>query len=200
MNSIKYALIFAAGFGVGIAATYKTVKKYYEQIAQEEIDSVKERYGRGHIESEPVDEENTEETVNLYKKIIGEEDYKDYSEISRKPPEEKTQKEEVSEEVTSVRTEKYLIPETDFMNREDEGYDYATLHYYSKDGIVVDDNGEPVVDVEEKIGFSSLARFGEFESDAIYIRNEKYKCDYEVLLELGDFEETQFGPAYIGGE
>ena len=42
----KNVLIFAAGAAIGSAVTWKLIKTKYEQIANEEIESVKEFFGR----------------------------------------------------------------------------------------------------------------------------------------------------------
>lgn len=43
---MKYFIAFVAGGALGSLATWMFVKKKYEQIAQEEIDSVKEVYSK----------------------------------------------------------------------------------------------------------------------------------------------------------
>ena len=43
-NLLNNVLIFAAGVGIGSVVTWKIVKTKYDQIIQEEIDSVKEAF------------------------------------------------------------------------------------------------------------------------------------------------------------
>ena len=45
-NKTVFVLAFIIGTATGVAGTYNYVKKKYEQIAQEEIDSVKEIFSR----------------------------------------------------------------------------------------------------------------------------------------------------------
>ena len=47
MSKTSFAM-FLAGATVGAAATWLCLKRYYEQIAQEEIDSVKAAFRGGH--------------------------------------------------------------------------------------------------------------------------------------------------------
>ena len=54
------AVIFTVGAIIGSAVTYKMLKTKYENIAQEEIDSVKEVFSRMHSES--ANEEEAEES------------------------------------------------------------------------------------------------------------------------------------------
>ena len=51
-------VIFATGAVVGSLATWQFVKKKYEQLAQEEIDSVKEAF---KVNSQQVDQPEVEE-------------------------------------------------------------------------------------------------------------------------------------------
>ena len=45
-NKIINVVLFTAGAAIGSVVTWTFIKKKYEQIAQEEIDSVKEEYSR----------------------------------------------------------------------------------------------------------------------------------------------------------
>ena len=65
---------------------------------------------------------------------------------------------------------------------ENEEYDTISLTLYS-DGILADDADKPIDDVDEVIGKGSLEHFGEYEDDSIFVRNDKLKCDYEVLID-----------------
>lgn len=46
MNKSLYFIVFVAGAVAGSVATWQCTKKIYEQMAQEEIDSVKETFSR----------------------------------------------------------------------------------------------------------------------------------------------------------
>lgn len=65
---------------------------------------------------------------------------------------------------------------------ENEEYDTISLTLYS-DGILADDADKPIDDVDEVIDKESLEHFGEYEDDSIFVRNDKLKCDYEVLID-----------------
>ena len=55
-----------------------------------------------------------------------------------------------------------------------------TLLYY-KDHVLTDEDNNIIEDIDDVIGFDSLTRFGEFEDDTVYVRNDKYRVDYEVI-------------------
>ena len=42
---------------------------------------------------------------------------------------------------------------------------------------------EPVEDVDDVVGIESLDHFGEWEDDSVFVRNDKYKTYYEILLD-----------------
>ena len=179
-NAIKSLMIFAVGGAVGSVTTWIFVKKKYERIAQEEIDSVKEVFARRKEEehTEPVEEpepfEPTEEELEENLELVGQyytvtDDTLDYS----KP---------------------YVIPPTEF--GEKEGYDEISLVYYA-DNILVDDDNTLLEDVENVVGFDSLTHFGEYEDDSVFVRNDRLKCDYEILLDLRKYSDVLKQKPYL---
>ena len=84
---MKYFIAFVAGGALGSLATWMFVKKKYEQIAQEEIDSVKEVYSKRKPKTEKNDDDEEEaiqvdkKEVAEYEKIIETTGYSKYSDI-----------------------------------------------------------------------------------------------------------------------
>ena len=60
-------------------------------------------------------------------------------------------------------------------------YDLVSLEYYA-DKVLVDEDDHPIQDVEYMVGEDSLEHFGEYEEDAVYVRNDLIKTDFEILL------------------
>ena len=60
---------------------------------------------------------------------------------------------------------------------------------YFADGILADDVGT-IFDIELSIGSESLKHFGEYEDDAIHVRNTSLENDYEVLLDVRKYSEV----------
>lgn len=81
----------------------------------------------------------------------------------------------------------YVIPPEEFGNDADE-YDLISLNYY-EDGVLADDWGDVIEDVDRVVGKDSLTHFGEYEDDSVYVRNDRLKCEYEILLRVGKFED-----------
>ena len=67
--------------------------------------------------------------------------------------------------------------------------DRISLTYYA-DGVLADENDEVIEDVEDAVGIDSLNRFGEYEDDSVFVRNDARKCDYEILLDQRTYSEV----------
>lgn len=166
-------LAFTVGAGAGVLASQQYFKKKYEQIAQEEINSIKEKYAKKETASEepveeyPSPEDFSEEDHEKYESILSENGYTNYSRIT--DVKDKTYK----------TTEPYVISPNEF--GEDDDYRQISLTFYT-DGVLADDNDDPIDDVDDAVGKDSLMHFGEYEPDSVYVRNERLKVDYEILL------------------
>lgn len=181
---MKKIIIFVAGAAVGSAVTWKLIKDKYAQLAQEEIDSVKEAFSNrkndsnNDISKEPeveLKEESHEEYDDLAQKY-------NYANIYKTPVEDKPEIKEVEEvKKSQVDVEKpYVISPDEF--GECYGYEQISLSYHA-DGVLTDDNYELVEDVDDTVGLDSLNHFGEYEDDSVFVRNDRLKCDYEILLD-----------------
>ena len=178
-ETIKKIFIFIAGAGLGAIVSWQFLKNKYEQIANEEIASVKEAYNKKNDISSDESEEDefqektadgklvetalpSEEEVNEYKKIV--------SNYTNNENEEKG--------VTDMPRGPYVIKPEEFGNMD---YDLVSLEYYA-DKVLVDEDDHPIQDVEYMVGEDSLEHFGEYEEDAVYVRNDLIKTDFEILL------------------
>lgn len=68
-------------------------------------------------------------------------------------------------------------------------YDTISLTYYA-DNVLTDDEDEVMEDIEGTVGADSLERFGEYEDDAVYVRNDRLKCYYEILKDLRNYSDV----------
>ena len=182
-------LAFIVGAGMGSVCTWKLLKRKYELIAQEEIDSVKAAYatreiGKGFVEGFrdgfKVAEDRTQKDegdvdFKKYASIIQKEGYTDYSRS-------------VEEKKGEAFVEKpYVISPEEF--GEFEEYEKISLTYYA-DKVLADENDEEVDDVDEIVGEESLNHFGEYEDDSVFVRNDRLKCDYEILLDQRNYSDV----------
>ena len=174
----KNVLIFTAGAAIGSAVTWKFVKTKYERIANEEIESVKEFFGRGknkEEESEEVYEVFADGVLKEAEKICEENGYTNYS---------NTKKEEEEMDIDAP----YVITPEEFGELDD--YETETLTYY-KDKVLADDWDNKIENVDDLVGEESLTHFGEYEEDSVYVRNDTTKTDYEILLDERNFSDVR---------
>lgn len=167
MSKLTGFLIFATGFLGGSVSAYFALKKRFDILMDEEIQSVKEAY------------EKFNKTEN--------EDSGDESKNLRQVHEEENQKYEQNLPKEQKFEEPYLIPPNEF--NEIYGYETASLTLYS-DGTIATDDLEVVDDPDELLGEENLQQLRDGEADCIYIRNDSKYCDYEVLRDLSTFEDV----------
>lgn len=196
-NKIVNLLVLAVGAVIGSAVTWKLVKNKYAQIAQEEIDSVKEVYSRREISkaineglNDGLNAEPNEKVVNSikqhfnnekpslaeYAKKLSKEGYINYSEI------------ENQEEGEEEADKPYIIPPESFGELDD--YDCVSLNYFEDEKILTNDWNEPIDNVDELVGSDSLNHFGEYENDSVFVRNDERKTDYEIILDWRKYSDV----------
>jgi hypothetical protein len=175
-NGLKSALIFMAGATIGSVVTWKVLKTKYEQIVQEEIDSFKAKMAEKHAPVEDGSDEGPgdEPTIDT--------DREEYARIANMY----SNKEGGSDSMEHKSHITVLHP-NEFA--EDEDYETETLILWSDD-ILSDDRGNIVEDVKDLIGEDFRDHFGEYEDYSIYIRNDKYKCEYEIVQDLRGYDEV----------
>lgn len=188
MNKTINFMTFIVGAAIGSIVTWRYVEKKYEQIAQEEIDSVKEVFAKREQEStennDIIREKafNAKEKPNIveYAAKLREQGYTNYSDV-----EPETNKEEVNEESMGIDIP-YVISPEEFGEFDD--YENVGLTYYA-DQVLTDEDDRLVEDIEDTIGFDSLSHFGEYEDDSVFVRNDRLKCDYEILLDQRKYSD-----------
>lgn len=177
-------LWFAAGVAVGAVATNHFFKTKYERLYQEDVESVKRAFSEPQ-QSEPVEgstedvltSEPTPEEVETYGDIISAQGYSTATDAPVNP---------IGKEVEGVRRP-YVISPMDFDTEDD--YEVYTLTYYA-DGVLTDEQNNPIENVDDMVGRDSLNTFGEYEDDAVHVRNERLKCDFEILRDLSNYSDV----------
>jgi hypothetical protein len=178
-------LMFVFGAAIGSVVTLQIVRKKYEQIAQEEIDSVKEVFSKREttVATElndtnvRVKAEQAKEKPGVveYAAKLQRHWYTNYSNGDIQPVEQDKPPE----------IKPYVISPEEFGELD---YDKIGLSYYA-DQILADENDELIEDVDGVVGFESLSHFGEYEDDSVFVRNDRLKCDYEILLDQRKYSE-----------
>lgn len=156
---------FTAGVVLGTVVAWQYFKHKYERLAQEEIDSVKKVFSKKeNDEKEP--ENSYDTTVSLYSEVSDFEKEKEGKPVNDRP---------------------YVISPDEF--GEIEEYERISLIYYA-DQVLTDDNDEPVEDVDNVVGLESLTHFGEYEDDSVFVRNNRLKADYEILIDHRTYSDV----------
>jgi hypothetical protein len=209
-NTIKYITAFTVGAAVGSLITCRVVRAKYEQLAQEEIDSVKEVFAKRNYElasktmaDADFDKDNIPDILEKAKQAKEKPEiseyisktqksgYIDYTAFSSKPVEPKIEEEvpvENDDETESDEGEKpYVISPDEFGEIDD--YERIGLNYFA-DKVVAYDDDTRFENVNEIIGLESLTHFGEYEDDSVFVRNDKLKIDYEILLDRRKYSDV----------
>lgn len=173
---------FIFGAAIGAAAAWKLTKTKYEAIANEEIASVKKAY---HIS------DNSTVTYKDYPNpdIFPIKDETTYSDIIKSEKYTANSEPEPKKEIKYEDYPRpYIISPADFS--ENFEYDTVDITYYA-DGVLCDENNEPLEDIKNTIGEDAVEHIGEFTPDAAYVRNERLKCDYEILRDERNYADIK---------
>ena len=208
------ALMFAVGAAVGSAVTWKILKTKYDQLIQEEIDSVKEAfaYSYGRDDEESVDEKREEEDEeddqsghgtrqidwDELEDLDEEDDYiptqadlNEYTRLTQNYYDEKGG-------VYEVKKEPYVIGPEDYGELDD--YKMVELTYYL-DCILEDDECHIVTNADELIGTKALNTFGEYVDNVVFVRNDYLRTDYQIYKDYRTYDEAKhIGPDQVDDE
>lgn len=179
-NTLSKFLVFAFGAVVGSVVTWKVLDTKYKKIMDEEAESFRRAISERYSDEEECEEEIDENQMTIddydgddlvdfreYTKIVKNESYTNYSDIGKGSSE-------------SNESKPYVITPEEFADIDE--YDTETL-FYHKDKILADTNGNLIEDVEGTVGHESLTTFGKYEDDSVFVRNDRLKTDFEVLLD-----------------
>lgn len=184
-QKLLYLVMFAAGATIGSAVSWQLAKNKYKQIADEEIQSVKDAFSK---KENDVNTKLSTANAMLKKNMINndlnsthKDAYKDILTTNKYLYSENTNaKKEVP------KTGPYVISPDEFGELDD--YETISLTYYS-DKVLADDMDQVIDDYMVCVGNDFMNHFGEYEDDSVFIRNDVRKCDYEILYDLRPYSE-----------
>ena len=184
-RKLSNVLLFTAGVAVGSLVTWRYFKSKYE-VVEDDIDE----------ESDNLDKDDQEELESIETK----------SDYSKKPPLKeyakmvesngyvpKTHMEEVEEEIANGELDDKDVYEPFIIRPEEYGelhaYETLSLNYYA-DGVLTDELDNPIEDVESLVPADFADHFGEYDDNAVFVRNDNLECDYEILRDLRKFTDV----------
>lgn len=185
MNKV---FVFLLGAATGSLVTWGIVKRVYERIADEEIENVVDYY-RSKEEIEELEEEND---IGLTDEEIDEAVYESKLEMLGYQGESKDLGKEIDDDDCIIVTPQaiefitpYVIAPEEFGDAYD--YDKKSWTLYA-DGVLTDEVGNIVFEPEKYIG-DALEHFGDYEEDAVHVRNDNEEWDIEILKHEKTFTE-----------
>ena len=107
---------------------------------------------------------------------------------------------EAEEELRKANPGKpYIISEGEYA--ESEGFSQSTLTYYAGDETLADERDQHIPNIDQTVGLENLRRFGHGTGDArtVFIRNERLRLDFEVLLSDGKYAHEVLGLQHSDG-
>lgn len=201
MSKFKLFAAFVGGVAVGVFASSEYFRRMYSAIAEEEAESLRAEYGRLRAAMLAGDDEQTETNeeddstpeqpldpdkaadVLAYAASLAANGYAgniDYSSMSHVSPSERM----IQEEIASVEDQEDIPDGPKVISPDEYGellhYKQISLTYY-EDHVLVDELGEPVLNIDEIIGPDALETFGTYEEDAVHVRNDRLRCEYEII-------------------
>lgn len=189
---MKKFLIFLAGAAVGSLITWYFTKEYYRKKTDEEVNDVVAHF-RNAYTREVEEPRRIKQEAERQQRESWQEQKKAYYKMSQQyqPPDEPVP--EVGYYPEPHPHEDYNPPYEvteeqvlDMMRMNDE-WEQVELTYYEADDVVVEDR-EQMENWTEYVGPVSSKCFN---SQGLYfVRNEKYKVDYEIHYEPGNFGDT----------
>ncbi len=186
---MKGLLIFAAGLAVGAVAGAVLVKNKVLADAKAEIEEVRKYYRESRGVVEEVEEK--EEVKEVEKK---EYELKDIQ-IKDEPKTGLTNYNQIAKMYTSkdefqtpMYDDPFVIDPSEF--GENPEYDTETLTYFA-DGVLVDDVDDVIEEPDIVVGLENLKIFEEFGATTVYVRNDIYKTDYEIIRDDWNYSDLK---------
>ena len=186
---MKGLLIFAAGLAVGAVAGAVIVKNKVLADAKAEVEEVRKYYreSRGVVEEVEEKEEVKEVETKEYelKDIQVKDEPKtgltNYSQITKMY----MSKDEFQ---SPMYDDPFVIDPSEF--GENPEYDTETLTYFA-DGVLVDDVDDVIEEPDIVVGLENLKIFEEFGATTVYVRNDIYKTDYEIIRDDWNYSDLK---------
>ena len=197
---MKGLLIFAAGLAVGAVAGAVIVKNKVLADAKAEIEEVREYYreSRGqkdeHVEEvkevKEVEKKEYElKDIQIKDEPKTEKEHTNYSQITKMYTSKvATPYEPYNEFQTPMYDDPFVIDPSEF--GENPEYDTETLTYFA-DGVLVDDVDDVIEEPDIVVGLENLKVFEEFGATTVYVRNDIYRTDYEIIRDDWNYSDLK---------
>lgn len=163
-NKVMFGAGFILGGIAGVISTFTYAKNKYFAMAQVDIDEMRNFYLVENSKKLDVSYDHCEDKDAVFQSK--------YSSLCR----EYTPK-QMTDSSESKCSTAYIISPEEYGNNDD--YNSITLLYHSDD--ILTDCSKEIIDNYEDIIGDALDHFDEYEDDAVYVRNDEKRYDYEIL-------------------
>lgn len=170
MTTWNKLAIFVTGIVLGSAITWNYAKTKYAKIADEEIASVKAAF-KSEKSNEDFDIHEEKNNIDKMEELAIANKYVTHDKVIKK-------------EETDMN-EPYVISPDDF---DENGYEIVSLTYYADD-VLTDEHDNVIRNRDKLIGKGSLTKFGEYEEDSVFVRDDERKIDYEILADTRNYHD-----------
>lgn len=207
----KLALLLGVG-STGYFVGWSLAKRRYENLADIEVESVKVKLTEHYEEllnkvpekgsKKPI-QDKTKKSSAIKPALSNDDDGMAYTDYAKKyqTPESEGRIVNRPEKITRpllTADRPYVIDSQEYM---ESTYEAKTLLYFT-DKTLADEDYNVIHDVENEVGYDNLTKFGEYDSDCVYVRNERLGIDYEILLDQRIFASVVINhrTGAVGGE
>ena len=209
----KQILIFVLGAGLGGLLGYKYAEKKMAELNEKDIAELKAYYNNEYMGKLLKNNEQMNEIADKISELdeqIGSENAEngiDNSDNSNENAEWNEKVEEIKEKAvkkTKKSTKKaknepvepptesrLIISAEEFLEEND--FDKETMYYYEEDEIFCTPEYEIVHEGIDLIGKENLDNVGMFEDGVLYVRNELYGKDFEIIFYEGAYSDIVEG-------
>lgn len=189
-GTLNNVLIFTVGAAIGSAVTWYFLKNKHEQEIASVIEEFTNQQYRGPqnsdeamaveqqdipAEEKPTTTESGADVKTVYTGMVQKLGYHNYSDVEPVHSES---------EVPTTNGPRIILPE----ELGELGYQVIELSYWA-DGVLTDAKNKRIKDVDALIGKGNLERFGEHEPDALHVRDDEKKLDFEILRDLKRYSD-----------
>ena len=176
MTTWNKLAIFVTGIVLGSAITLNYAKTKYAKIAEEDIASVNAAYKseKSNEQSHICEDKNEKQKKREIEKM------EELAIANRYVTHDKVIKKEETD-----MNEPYVISPDDF---DENGYEIVSLTYYADD-VLTDEHDNVIRNRDKLIGKDSLTKFGEYEEDSVFVRDDERKIDYEILADTRNYRD-----------
>lgn len=173
-------LAFTTGAGIGFLASNKYLELKYEDLLQDEIESIKDAAYDRAIEQNQKELGEYTKMANKYKAGLDVDVDTIMTEESLNVVNMMEEAIMENEEDGLIRKQTFAISEHDF-DTSCLTHDKVTVNYYNGDATFTGEDDEVMEDIEGMFGVTDLTMLFQNDNDVAWVRNEILGVDYEIL-------------------